>query len=256
MSGAAPRVRVFPTTAALAQEAVRSLTSWAQQAVGDHGRFALALSGGKTPATLYELLAAAGPGALPYDRIEVFWSDERAVPPDHRESNYGLAWSAWLSRVPLEARRLHRIRGEGDPETVAADYEIELRHTLGDPPHLDLVLLGVGRDGHTASLFPHDPALRADRLVVAVSAPVSPRRRVTFTLRLINAARHGLVLVTGRHKAAAVRRALEGPPSPASPASWLRGPHVVWLLDKTAAAGLRGRSIAARGAEGKRAVSD
>ncbi len=232
---AGPEIRVFPTPHALAGEAARFVRDAAQQAVADHGRFALALTGGQTPQALYALLAESGPDALPYDRMEVFWSDERAVPPDHEESNYGLAWKAWLARAPLDLRRIHRIRGEDDPERAAADYDAELRRVLGNPPRLDLVLLGVGPDGHTASLFGGDAALTSDRLVAAATAPVPPQRRITFTPRLIEAAARVLVLVTGSDKAETVRRALEEPPSPAVPASLLRGPGVVWFLDDAAA---------------------
>ncbi|MDQ7849991.1 MAG: 6-phosphogluconolactonase [Armatimonadota bacterium] len=238
---AAPAVRIFPTPRALVEEAVRSIRSLAVRAVAACGRFALALSGGRTPQDLYSLLAEGGAGALPYDRMEVFWSDERAVPPDHAESNYGLAWQVWLSRAPLAAARIHRIRGEVDPQQAAAHYEAELRRVLGDPPRLDLVLLGVGRDGHTASLFPGDPALGDHRLVVATTAPHPPLRRVTFTPQVIRLASRVLVLASGSDKARAVRRALEDEPSAAVPASLLRWAQVCWFLDEAAAAWLSQR---------------
>ncbi|MBI3976502.1 MAG: 6-phosphogluconolactonase [Armatimonadetes bacterium] len=234
----APRVRVFPTLEALTEEAARTLRRDAAAAVTRRGRFTLALVGGQTPEVLYRLLGAAGPRALPYPRLEIFWSDERAVPPGHRDSNYRLAWEIWLSRVPVDPRRVHRIRGEEGPDAAAARYERELRRTLGIPPRLDLILLGVGRDGHTASLFPHAPALRSARLVEAAVAPASPRKRVTFTPALIGAARRVLVLAAGREKARVVERALAHPPSDTVPASLLRGRNVSWLLDRAAAARL------------------
>ncbi len=163
------------------------------------------------------------------------------MPPDHPDSNYALAWRTWLSCVPLAAARIHRIPGEADPQQAAAHYEATLRRVLGDPPRLDLVLLGVGRDGHTASLFPGDPALADDRLVVATTAPEPPRRRVTFTLQVIRLASRVLVLASGSDKAQAVRRALEDEPSAAVPASLLRWPQVCWLLDEAAAASLSRR---------------
>ncbi|KRT77903.1 MAG: 6-phosphogluconolactonase, 6-phosphogluconolactonase [Armatimonadetes bacterium CSP1-3] len=238
---ASPEIRVLPTPHALVEEAARFVRDAAQQAVADHNRFALALSGGETPQALYALLAEAGPDTLPYNRVEIFWSDERGVPPDHEESNYGLAWKVWLARAPLDPRRIHRLRGEDDPERAAADYEAELRRVLGDPPRLDLVLLGVGRDGHTASLFPGEAALASNRLVAAATAPVPPQRRITVTPRLIEAAARVLVLVTGRDKAEAVRRALEDAPTPAVPASLLRGPGITWFLDDAAASVLSPR---------------
>ncbi len=236
---AGPKIRLFPTSEALAEAAARFVRDAAAQAVADHGHFALALSGGETPHTLYALLAAAGPDALPYDRMEVFWSDERAVPPDQEESNYGLAWRTWLSAAPLDPARIHRMHGEDDPQKAAADYEAELRRVLGDPSRLDLVLLGVGPDGHTASLFPGEAAVTSDRLVTPATAPVAPLQRVTFTPHLIEAAARVLVLVTGKDKAEVVGRALGDLPSPALPASLLRGPGVIWYLDVAAASKLQ-----------------
>src|SRR3989337_1757501 len=117
-----PQIRVFPTPPARVKEAARFVRDAAQQGVTNHNRFALALSGGETPQALYALLAETGPDTLPYKRVEIFWSDERGVPPDHEESNYGLAWKAWLARAPPDPRRLHPPRGREDPERGAADY--------------------------------------------------------------------------------------------------------------------------------------
>ena len=235
---AAPALHVFPSSAALAEAAAGAVRRWAAEAVADHGRFAIALAGGRTPKVLYLTLAGAGPAALPYDRLEVFWSDERAVPPDHPHSNYRMAWESWLSRVPIDPGRVYRIHGEDDPEAAAARYEEKLRTVLGNPPRLDLILLGIGRDGHTASLFPNAPALRSERLVAATRAPAPPRWRVTFTPRLIRTANLVMVLATGQEKARAVRAALPDPPSAALPASLLRGDHVLWYLDRAAASRL------------------
>jgi 6-phosphogluconolactonase len=237
-------IRVYPSPSALTEAAADTIMKWAAGAVRDHGRFAIALSGGRTPKRLYQMLAEAGPDAFSYDRLEVFWSDERAVPPDHPESNYRLAWETWLSRVPLDPQRVHRIRGEDDPEAAAARYEEDLRTALGDPPRLDLILLGIAQDGHTASLFPGAPALASERWVVAARATVPPHHRVTFTPRLIRPANRVMVLATGKEKARAVRAALQDPPSEAVPASLLRGKHIVWYLDRPAAAGLTGKPVA------------
>jgi len=238
---AASQIRVFPTSRALADAAAETLRRRAASAVAARGRFTLALSGGQTPERLYRVLAARGPQALPYDRIEVFWGDERAVPPQRRESNYRLAREAWLSRVPLRARQLHRIRGEARPRTREAQrYERLLARRLGVPPRIDLILLGIGPDGHTASLFPRTPALHSERLVEVTDAPIPPRGRVTVTLRLIRSARAVLFLVAGVGKAGLVARALMEPPSEAIPASLVRGRHVTWFLDAAAAARLPG----------------
>ncbi len=233
-----PGIHVFSSPKALGEAAAETIRQQAAEAVADHRRFAIALAGGRTPKVLYLTLAGAGPAALPYDRMDVFWSDERAVPSNHSHSNYRMAWESWLSRVPIDPRRAYRIHGEDDPEAAAAHYEEELRTALGDPPRLDLILLGIGRDGHTASLFPNAPALSSERLVAATRAPAAPRWRVTFTPRLIRTANRVMVLATGKEKARAVRAALLDPPSGALPASLLRGDHVLWYLDRAAASSL------------------
>ncbi len=238
MTTAGPQIRLFPAPRTLAREAADDVLVWAEEALAARGRFTLALSGGRTPRALYEMLAKAGPAALPYDRLDVFWSDERAVPPDHRDSNYRLAWEVWLSHCLISMHQVHRIRGEEDPEQEAIRYEQEIRAVLGDPPRFDIIFLGMGADGHTASLLPGAPPPPPGRLVVSAVAPVAPRRRVTFTPALIDLARRVLVLVTGSDKTEAVRRALTEPPSAEIPASLLRGPQVIWFLDAAAAAGL------------------
>lgn len=239
MIGPASQVRLFPTLDALAAGAARTVRRRAAAAVAARGRFTLALSGGETPEALYRLLGEADPRTLPYDRVEIFWSDERAVPPGHRDSNYRLAWKSWLSRVPVRVGPVHRIRGEASPLTREAQrYARLLRRRLGVPPRLDLVLLGIGRDGHTASLFPRASTLRSDRLVEVAVSRAPPRGRVTLTLLLIRSARAVLVLAAGAEKAAPVARALLAPPSEAIPASLLRGRGVIWLIDEAAASKL------------------
>ena len=250
MSAAGPQVRVFPTAGAVSSEAAALLKEWASEAVAAHGRFVIALSGGSTPEKLYRLLRNAGPSWLPYPKMDVFWSDERAVPPDDRNSNFRLAWNLWLAHIPLGEERVHRIKGEEGAATAAADYENELRSLLGDLPRFDVILLGVGSsDAHTASLFPRSRALRSRRLVEATRAPFPPRDRITLTLRVIHAARHLLVLVTGGGKADAVRRAMQKPPSSTVPASVLLRPEATWLLDEAAASALRARSAKRPSAE-------
>jgi 6-phosphogluconolactonase len=239
MTDSPPNVRIHNTIKELTEDAGMTIRRSALEAVEARGGFTIALSGGRTPLPLYKWLAGAGP-ALPYEKMRVFWSDERAVPPDHPQSNYRLAWDAWLSAVPADSTRIHRIRGEDDPETAATAYEQLLHTTLGDPPIFDLILLGMGSDGHIASLFPRGPEVHSNRLVVASRAPVSPRRRITMTLRVILAGRQIMVLATGSEKSQAVRAALEGPQTDAVPASLLRAhPQALWFLDLRAAAALR-----------------
>lgn len=240
MTGSTSTVRSYSTIKELVEDAGMFIRRGAVESVTARGRFSMALSGGRTPRLLYRWLAAAGSDGLPYKQMQIFWIDERAVPPDHPESNYRLAWDAWLSAVQVDPARIHRIRGEDNPEAAAAAYEKLLRATLGDPPILDLILLGIGSDGHIASLFPGGPELRTDRIAVASRARLSPRRRVTMTLRVILAARQILVLATGSEKAQAVRNALEDPQSETVPASFVRShPQILWLLDVRAAAALR-----------------
>ena len=182
---------------AVASAAAEHLAESARRASAERGKFRVALSGGSTPRLLYQRLALPALGAaIDWRRWEIFFSDERSVPPDHPDSNYRMANVAWFARVPLPASNLHRIVGELDPAEAAARYAIE----LGEQP-LDLALLGIGEDGHTASLFPGTAALdERERRVVAVTSPVPPPHRVSLTLRALNEARAVLFLVTGAAK--------------------------------------------------------
>ncbi|HMB52552.1 MAG TPA: 6-phosphogluconolactonase [Thermoanaerobaculia bacterium] len=226
--------------AAAVEEAVAS--------VGEGGRVSLALAGGSTPRGLYRRLALEPYAArLPWARLHVFWGDERCVPPDDEASNYRMAHETLLSRVAVDPEKVHPIRGEEGATTAARAYEDEIRASLGDEPRLDLVLLGLGDDGHTASLFPAalegvegDP--HPDRLAAPAEAPSEPKERVTLTLSTLNAARRVLFLVQGAGKAEAVAATFAGTglASTAVPAARVRpvAGHVLWLLDETAAAGL------------------
>lgn len=227
----------------LARAAARCIADLAQAAVDERGRFAVALSGGSTPRQTYETLATPPyRDAIPWSAAHVFWSDERCVPPDHADSNYRLARLALLDRVPLPAENVHRIQGELPPEDAAQRYEAELR-LLGDPPVLDLALLGLGADGHTASLFPGAPRPRAGAKAVAVYAEAHGSWRVTLTLEALNLARRVLFLVSGEDKAAALAATLEGPNDPVRwPAQAVHGQtgEPEWLVDEAAASLLRG----------------
>ena len=222
----------------------------AAQAARARGRFAVALAGGSTPEGLYQRLAAE-----PYRRqvdwssVQVFWGDERCVPPDDAASNYRMAREALLDRVPIPAANIHRIRGEEEPALAAREYETTLREWFGmpaGPPRpgagLDLVLLGLGPDGHTASLFPGSAALLERQCwALAERGPVAPHWRVTLTPVVIRAAREVIFLVTGEGKAPALHRALEGVVGQAAePAGVVVPPEgeVRWLVDSAAAAGL------------------
>ena len=192
----------------------------------------VALSGGSTPGPAYELAGALKPD---WSAVDVWWGDERCVPPDDARSNYRLAREALLDRLAVPPRAVHRIEGELDAEEAARRYDGELRGVT-----LDLVLLGLGPDGHTASLFPHDPALEeAERLALAVERP--DVARVTLTPPPLTAGAHVVFLVVGAGKADAVRRAFADEPDPATPASLIRGRRTTVILDRDAAARLAGQ---------------
>lgn len=241
----ARRLRVLAGPAEVAAAAAGELLARAGEAVSARGAFALALPGGATPRALYALLAdREGPWAarLPWGRTQVFFGDERCVGPEHPDSNYRLAREALLRHVPVPPQNVHRIRGElPDAAQAAAAYERELTAALGPLPALDLVLLGLGQDGHTASLFPGSPALQErERLVAAAVAPRLGAWRITLTLPALERARQVLFLATGGSKAAALRRALGGGGGEPVPAALVRPRtgRVLWLVDRAAAAGL------------------
>jgi 6-phosphogluconolactonase len=235
------RVRVAADAAALAGLAAEEIVRRAAEAVRARGRFLWSLAGGGTPRAAYARLAAAR-DAVPWDKVHVFFGDERCVPPDHPDSNYRMAHQALLSRVPLAAANVHRIRGEDDPAAAAAACEAELRAAAGAGPgavpRLDLALLGMGPDGHVASLFPGSAALR-ERARLAVAVPRPSGRGVTLTLPVLNAARAVLLLVAGAEKAERVREVLAGEGDPELPARLVRpSGELLWLLDEAAAARL------------------
>jgi 6-phosphogluconolactonase len=232
------QLRLAADPAALARLAARGVARPAGDAVRVRGRFLWSLAGGATPRAAYALLAEPG-AAVAWDRVEVFFGDERCVPPDHPDSNYRMAAEALLSRVPLAAGKVHRIRGEDDPAEAAAAYEAELRALArGEVPRLDLVLLGMGPDGHVASLFPGSQALgERRRLAVAVERPAG--RGVTLTLPVLNAARAVAFLVAGVEKAERIREILTGEADPLVPARLVRPTgDLLWLLDEAAASRL------------------
>lgn len=227
---------VVEPTAALPRRAA----AWLAQTMADvlvaRGHCAVALSGGTTPRPVYAALAAPDlAGRIDWNRVDVYFGDERAVPRDHPDSNFHMAMEVLLTRVAIPAARVHRMEGERrDLDAAAAAYDRQL------PAALDVLVLGMGPDGHTASLFPGSPALaEQQRRVVVVESPKPPRRRLTITPPVIAAARHVAVLVTGKEKATAVARALESdaPPS-ASEIPAVLARHGVWFLDPPAAARL------------------
>lgn len=237
-------IREFPDLDALSRAAAEELAQTAREAIAARGACHVALSGGSTPKRLFQTLAAMGRGALPWDHIELWWGDERCVPPDHADSNYRMTREALIE--PLGLTHVHRIEAEREPRAAAEDYERALVAALGAPPVLDLVWLGMGPDGHTASLFPDSPAVsEKQRFVVAnpVDSPVAKGKttRITLTAPAINAARRVRFLVTGADKADRLREVLEGPRGkyPAQLVQPASG-DLEWLVDHAAAARLGG----------------
>jgi 6-phosphogluconolactonase len=240
-----PRVRVFDDPELVARAAAGRFAELARESVGARGLFAVALAGGSTPRRVYELLAGEEfRGLLDWPSVHVFFGDERAVPPDHADSNYRMANEALLSRVAVPERNVHRIEGVGDADANASEYESELRSLFGEEewPRLDLVLLGMGDDGHTASLFPETKALDERRAWVAANwVEKLGAWRVTLTAPAVNAARHVLFLVNGAGKAGRLREVLKGERDPSRLPSQLIRPRdgtLEWFADRAAAAGL------------------
>jgi 6-phosphogluconolactonase len=248
MTAAAPIVRRYADPDLLAQAAADELVAIARDAVRARGVCHVALSGGSTPKRMFQVLAARGKGGAPWPQIELWWGDERTVPPDHPDSNYGMTRAALIDPLGLAPARVHRMEGERDPDAAARDYERALVARMGAPPVFDLVLLGLGPDGHVASLFPGSPALdETARWVVAnpVDSPVAHGKtvRLTLTVPAIDAARHVRLLVAGADKAATLAEVLAGPPGrfPAQRIAPTVG-DLAWLVDAAAAAQLGGRS--------------
>ena len=230
---------VLPSAAALADVAAGRFVAAARDAIDSRGQFLVALSGGKTPRDTYLRLGTeALVSQVMWSRVQVLWTDERCVPPDHAESNYRMARETLLDSVPVPAANVHRIHGEDDPLIAADVYETTLRALA----RIDLVLLGLGEDGHTASLFPGSAAVHeSTRWVMAARAGATSMWRITLTPAVINAALEVLFLVSGAAKAGILCRVLEGPRRPQElPAQAIAPVHgsVRWCVDAAAAADL------------------
>src|SRR5713101_6059808 len=240
--GSEPTVTIVPDPDALADAAARLTVDVAAHAIAARGRFMWALAGGETPRATYARLALPPfRERVDWRRTWVFFGDERAVPPDHAASNYQMAHETLLSKVPIPAAQVLRIRGEAeDLEVAAAEYARALSEAFGTRPRFDLVLLGLGVDGHTASLFPDSPVVReVFRAVAAVHVTAaSIPQRLTLTLPVFNAAARVVFLVAGAEKAKVVKAVLgEHATLPAAMVRPADG-ELVWLLDRAAAAQL------------------
>ncbi len=237
------RVVVLPTAAAVAEAAADRVVSAARNAIRRRGRCCVALSGGSTPRPTYDLLASPPRiDAVDWSRVEFFWADERAVPPDHPDSNFGAAKAQLLDHLPgVRPDAIHRMPAdEADLDAAAACYQAEIERVVGlapsatRPPAFDLIWLGMGADGHTASLFPGSTALdERRRWVVANWAPGPAAWRMTLTQPLINAARAVLFVVTGADKGPALRSVESG--ARELPAARIRARSTLFLVDALAA---------------------
>lgn len=238
-------LRVFPTLEEASTALADQVAAELRDAIDQRGRATLVLSGGSTPRRLHEILASEH-ADLPWERVHALWGDERFVPRDSEDSNYRMARETLLDHVPIPEENVHAWPTDmTDPESAALAMQVELERLFGcsaledSPPRLDVLLLGLGEDGHTASLFPNSPALRVDRRwAIPAMAPSEPRERVTFTLPVLNAAPSVHFLVAGASKRDAVQCALNETTHPEDCPAALIDPQdgtLTWWLDEEAA---------------------
>jgi 6-phosphogluconolactonase len=244
-------IRILTTPQELFEAAAEEVVRAASEAVAQRGRFTIALSGGSTPKNLFNLLATNARTVLPWDRTFFFWSDERHVPPTDPDSNYRMAEETMLSKIPVAAGNVFRIPAENPDAAAAAEaYEQTLRKFFqlepGQIPIFDLILLGMGPDGHTASLFPGSAGLQEKtRLVIANWVDKMKTSRLTLTLPVLNAARCVTFLVSGTDKAVVLKTVLEeDAPAEQYPSKLVRPSDgkLIWLVDRAAASALTSKN--------------
>ena len=237
-------VKILPDNATLAQAAAQEFHKVAESAVQERGRFSVALSGGNTPRTVYSLLASEHQ-QLPWHNIHVFFGDERHVPPDHPDSNFRMASESLLSKVPIPEKNVHRIHAELDAEAAAAEYDQQLVNFFHlsnhDWPHFDLIFLGIGDDGHTASLFPGSQALaETSHRVMANWVEKFKTFRITLTFPVLNHAAEVVFLVSGAGKAQVLNQVLRpGVKKYPAQSVWPENGRLLWLVDQDAGSLLR-----------------
>ncbi|MEW6108803.1 MAG: 6-phosphogluconolactonase [Nitrospirota bacterium] len=241
-------IQIFPDLESLSHKAAAIFIGTAKESIAENGRFSVVISGGSTPARLFSVLCADYRSEAVWEDTHFFWADERCVPIENKESNFGNAYRLLLSKIPVHTKNIHRIRGEDDPEKEALRYETEIRDYFGreNPAVFDLVILGMGDDGHTASLFPGSKSVNeTERFAIAVDTDRLKSRRITLTLAVINKARHILFLVSGISKSNALAE-IQGESKtkkmyPAGLVNPVSG-AVNWLVDEEAAIKLRERN--------------
>lgn len=238
------QIAIYPDIDKISSEAANYVVRVAREASAARGLFTLGLSGGSTPGKLYSLLAGEPyRSQINWEVVHIFWSDERCVPPDDAQSNYHLAYETMLSKLQLLPQQIHRMPADRpDRQQAAEDYAGEIRRVLGNQgtPVFDLLQMGMGPEGHTASLFPHQSSLREQtQLVIPVSVPKPPPDRLTFTPPLLQSARHLLYLVTGADKADALYEVVEGLDQPEEYPTQLitrkAAGNVTWMVDSACA---------------------
>jgi 6-phosphogluconolactonase len=240
MTRNAGTLKVYDAPADVAEALAKTIVTAGAQAIAGRGHFTLALAGGTTPKAAYALMAAPPfASQLDWTAVEVFFGDERCVPPDNDQSNYKMADDAFLHVLGIPPAHIHRMRGEDDPQSAAVAYREELIATLGPTPRFDLLTLGMGPDGHTASLFPgEDPTTENAALVRAVYSQSQSQWRITLTPALLNASRAIVFAVEGAAKAATLKAVREGTYNPTHFPSQIISPTsgtLTWLADKAAA---------------------
>lgn len=234
--------RRFENSDELALNAAHFLVEQARQAISERGRFLVVLSGGSTPKAMHHILADKLKDQVEWSKVFVFWGDERSVPPDDDDSNFKMAKDTLLDYVPIPESQIFRIQAELSPQDAAADYEQQLKVLFAgaERPVFDLIFLGMGPDGHTASLFPHTEALKEEDHWVAPNYVEKMNTwRITLTAPVINAGRHVVFLVAGASKADVLREVINGPYLPETYPSQLIAPepgNLTWFLDEAAAA--------------------
>jgi len=238
-------LRVFAELESLSRSAAQKIVEASVEAVSARGSFLLVLNGGGTPTRLFQLLGAEYRDQITWSKTHIFWGDERCVPPEDHESNYGQSWNILLSRVDLPASNIHRIKGELEPSEAANDYALILKQFASTPldwPRFDLVLLGMGDDGHTASLFPGSE-VNVSAPIIAVTAQYEnrPASRLTLTPLVFNSARRIIFLVSGKSKSQTLASVLYGEYQPENlPAQRIRPTDgdLIWMVDQLAASKL------------------
>jgi 6-phosphogluconolactonase len=233
-------LRILETPQAVAAAVADLFLKQARAAIEARGSFYVALAGGRTPQAAYELLADSKRSSeIEWPKVHIYFGDERCVPPESSDSNYKMAYDSFLSKVPIPPRNVHRMHGEDEPARAARAYAQALVETMGEAPRFDLMLLGMGEDGHTASLFPGtDPRTDQDQLVRAILAGARDPQRLTVTPLVMNDSRHVAIAVEGAAKAPTLRAVREGAYDPVKYPVQIVSPQngeLTWLVDKAAA---------------------